>query len=267
MRAVIRRSKAAVGRLPLLLAALMGLAACSGPVEPVLEPAEWSFGTVSSDSVLEREIEVGNPGQRRMEVGFLSTCDCLTVEPPQLELPGGASRSIRLRYDPFGDEGEVRMQVIVRAGKGSGMRRKMLPVFGRVLPRGEAVERDVRAAELASGDAGQAPKPATTAPVERPLFSFEYFYNPGCKGCEVFLVRQMIALQQELGIRLRVVKRHIDEPGVQEEYLRLLDALGEEERAYPAVVFDGAVLQGDEEIRREFDELLRRSLEREADEE
>ena len=266
MRVVIHRKKAAGGGLPVLLAALMGLSACGGPVEPTLETAEWNFGTVSPESVLEREIEVGNSGRRRVEVGFVSTCDCLTVEPRRLELLGGASQSIRLRYDPSGDQGEVRMQVIVQAGKGSDIGRRMLPVFGRVLAPGESEGRNARAGKLPAEDAGQVPKSKAAVPEDRPLFTFEYVYDPGCKGCEVFLARRMIALQQELGIRLRVVKRHIDEPDVQEDYLHLLDALGEEERAYPAVVFDGTVLQGDEEIGRGFGELLQRSLEREAGE-
>jgi len=247
------RDTAAAGVLAFLLVALLGLSACGGPVGPALEPDEWDFGTVPATAVLERRITVGNPGRRPVEVVFLSTCECLTVEPGRLELAGGGSQDVKLRYDPFEDEGEVRMQVIVRTGEGNSARRRMLPVYGRVLGGESRVE-----------GVGQPEQAEPQTAVERPLFSFEYVYDPGCKGCEIFLVRQMIALQQEMGIRLRVVKRHIDEPGVQDSYLRLLDALGEEERAYPAVVFDGTVLQGDEEIEREFGELLRRRLERRA---
>ncbi|MBN1838288.1 MAG: hypothetical protein JW820_20685, partial [Spirochaetales bacterium] len=164
-------------------------------------------------------------------------------------------QSIRLRYDPSGDEGEVRMQVIVRAGEGREAERRMLPVYGSVIAR-EAPS------EGASAEGGGRPERPESLASERPLFTFEYVYDPGCKGCELFLVRQMIALQQELGIRLRVEKRYIDQPGVQESHLRLLEALGEEERAYPTVVFDGTVLQGEEEVEQEFRELLLRRLER-----
>lgn len=262
MRVIMRRKKAARSGLGALLAALMGLSACGGAVESTLEPAEWNLGVVSTTTVLEQEIEVGNSGRRHMEVRFVSTCDCLIVEPRQLELPKGARQSIMLHYDPSGDQGEVRMQVIVQVWKGRDIRRQMLPVFGHVLSPSESEGWNARANE-----AGQDSKTEVVTLADRPLFTFEYVYDPGCKGCEVFLARQMIALQQELGIRLRVVKRDINEPNVQEEYLHLLDALGEEERAYPAVVFDGMVLQGEKEIEREFGKLLQRSLERAAKEE
>jgi hypothetical protein len=93
-----------------------------------------------------------------------------------------------------------------------------------------------------------------------PQFSFDYYYDPGCQGCEIFLARQMIALQQELQIRLRATRKDIRQPEVHREYLRRLGELGVEERAYPAVVFGEVVLQGDEVIAREFKPVLEGEL-------
>ncbi|MBN1838108.1 MAG: hypothetical protein JW820_19780, partial [Spirochaetales bacterium] len=77
----MRRAVAAAAVLVVLLGALLGLAACGGPVEPTLDPVEWDFGTVPATEVLERETTIGNPGRRAVEVALVSTCECLTVEP------------------------------------------------------------------------------------------------------------------------------------------------------------------------------------------
>ena len=71
----------------------------------------------------------------------------------------------------------------------------------------------------------------------------------------------MIAIQLELGIRLRVERYEIDKPAIHQQYLRRLEELGVEERAYPAVIFADVVLQGDEQIHRELKEALQRHLE------
>ena len=73
-------------------------------------------------------------------------------------------------------------------------------------------------------------------------------------------MRQMIALQQELQIQLRVTQQDIRKPEVYQLYTRKLVVLGIEERAYPAVVFADVVLQGDEEIEREFKKVLQQHL-------
>lgn len=187
-----------------------------------------------------------NPGRRCIQMSFVSTCDCLTVEPNRLDLAGGGQERVTLSYDPSEDDGKVEMQVIVRTGQGTAVTRQMLRVFGRVL-----------SGESPAESAGQ---PELSPTAQRPQLSFEYFYDPGCKGCEILLVRQMIALQQELQIRLRVTQGDIRKPEVYQLYTRKLVVLGIEERAYPAVVFADVVLQGDEEIEREFKKVLQQYL-------
>ena len=234
-----------------VLVVLAGLVSCGAATEPVLEPVEWDFGTIPATLPVEQGIAVENPGRQRIEVNFISTCECLTVEPNRLDLAGGGQERVALSYDPSEDEGKVEMQVIVRTGQGTAATRQMLRVFGRVL-----------SGEAPAESAGQ---PELPPAAQRLQLSFEYFYDPGCKGCEIFLVRQMIALQQELQIRLRVTRRDIGKPEVYQLYTRKLVVLGMEERAYPAVVFADVVLQGDEEIEREFKKVLRRHLDSQRD--
>lgn len=233
-------------RIVIVVLALIGLVSCSRVVDSVLTPTEWDFGTIEATDPVQRVVTVENPGRQAIRATFISTCDCLVVEPDRLEIPGGGQERITLRYDPTEDEGEVRMRVIVQTRQGRTTARQMLEVFGRVLP-GESEAQGV-----------ERPEPPHAA--EQPELSFEYYYDPGCKGCEIFLVRQMMRVQQELGIRLRVIQNDIREAEVQGSYIRLLEALGEEERAYPAVVFEGTVLQGEEEIEGGFENVLRKYM-------
>jgi len=235
--------------LCLLLASvsLLGvLASCSQPPQPILQPAEWNFGTIAADSPIERSIGVTNPGRNSLEVRFLSTCACLLIEPDSMLLRGREQASVRLRYDPAEDEGPIAMQVIVRSGKAKLTSRQVLRVEGNVLP--------------GTANAPSEARPAPTASEHALQLAFDYYYDPGCKGCEIFLVRTMIALQLELGIRLRVARHDISKPDSEESYLRRLKELGFEEKGYPAVIFADVVLQGDEQIEREFKGALQKHL-------
>ena len=231
--------------------ALLSLVGCGRPPELGLAPGQWEFGELDGGAPAVQEITVSNPG-RGTEVRFVSTCPCLTIEPSRLELGRGASARVGLRYDPSGDEGDVAMLVIVRSGGGRRSARQVLPVSGRVRVGAREPQRA----------GAQSPPEASSAGL--PLLSFDYFYDPGCKGCEVFLVRQMVALQRDLGVRLQVARHDISQAGTRQEYLRRLSELRVEERAYPAVVFGDAVLQGDEQISREFAGVLRAALGREG---
>lgn len=235
----------------LALGALLTLAGCGGPIQLTLAPGQWDFGAIPPTAPVEQNIAVTNPGRRATEVRLISTCACLTIEPAALELAAGGSASVLLRYDPSEDEGDIRMQVIVRSGEGRSSGRQVLLAFGRVLPGPAAA---------GAGAEGAAEPTLRAAPAQLPQFVFDYFYDPGCKGCEVLLVRQMVAAQQALGIRLRVQRNDISEPAMHREYLRRLRALGVEERAYPALVFGDTVLQGDEEIEGRFQQVLQAAL-------
>lgn len=227
--------------LCLAAAALLGLAGCGRPVPLVLQPEQWDFGTIAADSPVQQELKVTNSGRRKTEVRLISTCACLTIEPNDFALTGAGSAMVLLRYDPSEDEGEIAMQVVVRSGKGAG--RQVLRAFGRVLPGAASAQ-------------GAAEPLLRSSAAERPQLFIEYFYDPGCKGCELLLVRQMIGAQLELDIRLQVAQHHISEPEIHREYLGRLRRLGVEERAYPALLFGDIVLQGDEEIEREFKKVL-----------
>ncbi|MBN1838285.1 MAG: hypothetical protein JW820_20670 [Spirochaetales bacterium] len=186
----------------------------------------------------------------------MSTCDCLSVAPERLEPPLGGQSGITMCYDPSGDQGEVRIRAIVRSEEGGSAGRGVFEVVGRVAR-----------AELGGSGAVMAPAPAVPPAMEPPAaadqelqLSFEFFFDPDCKACETFIRGKVWLWQEELGARIEAERRDLSHPGIVGLYERRLEEIGAEERAYPAALFDGVLLQGYEEIRRELKGLLQRSL-------
>jgi len=89
---------------------------------------------------------------------------------------------------------------------------------------------------------------------------FTYYYDHGCRGCVIFLSRIMYKLQDEIGIKLRVVEKDIRNLDVYAEYIDKAAGLEVEERGFPALIFDNVVLQGTDEIERKFGEVLKQYL-------
>jgi len=70
----------------------------------------------------------------------------------------------------------------------------------------------------------------------------------------------MYKLQDEIGIKLRVVERDIRDPDVYAEYIDKTARLKVEEKGFPALIFDNVVLQGTDEIERKFGKVLKQYL-------
>lgn len=231
-----------IKKLGLITVVFLALLSCAREDYLVLTPDAWDFGTTQASGSIEQKVTVENTHRDEIEVVFTPTSPRLRVDPGVLELEKHETARVTLQYEPPTREGNAVMQVIigVRTGQGKVVHRKFFPVTGKV----------------------HTAESYTKQKEKKPQLFFEYFYDPGCKGCEIFLVREMFKLQQELDIRLLVSQIDIQVPDNYETYMRVLEALGENERAYPAVVFRGTVLQGEQEIEQEFEKMLRKHLEK-----
>jgi cytochrome c biogenesis protein CcdA len=219
--------------LVLLLAALLA----GGPLLQVTPP-EWELGSISSAAgPQELEARLENRTDRTVAVRLASTCDCLSVEPASLQLAPRGQAGFRLRYDPAEESGEVEKYLVLSTD---------LPELPKALYRVHGV--------VASGEAGRE-QPEQDSPAmqdaaeEVPL---EFYYAAGCRRCQRFLRRTLPELERELGVSLPVREGNILDPGVYEEYRRLLDSRGEKERAFPALRVGSRLLQGEAEIQREL---------------
>ncbi len=235
-------------RTGLIAASLFTLFFCGQEVSLVFKPSAWNFVTNQSSGPLEQKVAIENQHTDKIELTFTPTSPRLTVSPHTLELGGDETDHITIRYDPSSIQGRVAMQTVVRARKGNSISLQYFPVTGKVLVNTSGKDDSIQ-----SNTQLETPQEKTTPP----LF-FEYFYDSGCKGCEIFIVREMITLQKKLGIRLHVSMRDIREPEIYDTYTHVLDALGVKERAYPAIVFQGTVLQGEQEIEQELEDVLRK---------
>lgn len=238
-------------KLGLIAAIFLTLPSCARKDYLVLTPDAWDFGIIQFSESIEQKITVENMHRDGIEVVFTPTSPRLKVSPGVLGLEKHEKGRVTFQYKPPEKEGTTAMQVIigVRTGQGKIVHRKFFPLTGKV--------------HTEPPDEEDAAESYPKQKEKKPQLFFEYFYNPGCKGCEIFIVREMIEIQQELGIRLLVSRIDILKPENYETYTDVLEALGEQERAYPAVVFKGTVLQGEKEIEQEFEKMLREQLEKE----
>ncbi|MBN1838287.1 MAG: DUF1573 domain-containing protein [Spirochaetales bacterium] len=204
-------------------------------------PAQWGFGSISDAEPIQQEVRVQNEGPEGVRVSFVPTCDCLYVEPGQAEIASGGAEAFVLTFDPAGYAGAIDMDYIVRS-TAPGLEKGLFRVSGEVRPAAADDPAGVVGAS-ATGAAGAA-------------LSVSYYHSPGCRSCERFLAEEVPRLERELGVSLSIERRDIFEPSTYRAYLAQLERLGEEERAYPAIVAGGRVLQGDREIEAKFRELI-----------
>lgn len=226
--------------------ALLALLCAAAPVRAqgglTVSPAEWAFGTVPDTAPVELEVVARNGSAATLRVTFVPTCDCLFADPEEADIAPGSAQRFRLRFEPAGYAGPQDMDYIVRSTL-PGLEKSLFRVYGAVRP-----------------SAGPAPAGAAGGPVQaagQAVVHLSYYFSPGCRSCERFLSQEVPALERELGVLLEIERVNIFDPGQYEPYLRLLRRLGEEERAYPAIVAGERVLQGDREIEAGLREAVR----------
>jgi cytochrome c biogenesis protein CcdA len=237
--------RAAPARPGILLAALVFVVIVDASAQAPwrVDPPEWSFGPISDSEPVHRDVVVENRGSERLRVAFILTCDCLYAEPSEAAIRPGGKAVFRLHFDPAGYEGRVEKDLIVRF-QGRSADKGLFRVFGEVQKEagGSLAE---AAMDLPAGEGGDS-------------YRVDYYYSPGCAGCERFLADEVPAIEAGLGLSIEVRRRNIFDPAVYEEYQAVLGTLAEEERAYPAVLIGTTLLQGEGEVESGFRDALRR---------
>jgi cytochrome c biogenesis protein CcdA len=226
-----------------LVVRLVVLLAGSGPVVEI-SPPESGFGVLErSAGVAERSISLTNRSDRVLRIDLVSTCECLAVNPSSLSLPPGAVASVQIFFDPADDDGPFEKDLIVRTDH---------PDLPKALYRlyGEVRVDPAEPSEAPSSSPPSAGHPTVTA---------DYYFSPGCRSCRELLERRLPSIEARLGLAVEVRELNVLDPEVYSEYLSRLEALGVEERVYPALVVDEVVLQGEREITDGLPELLERA--------
>jgi hypothetical protein len=225
------------------LAALLGFAAFRGIAEDdplVFSATAWDFGTVDPAASPETTLSVANRSTSTVIMTLISTCDCLVVDPSRRVMAPGATAAFRIAFDPSDEQGEVSRTLVV-ATDISGRPRSLFTVTGRVTGAdGEGAGASLSpAATASSASAGASKRVAIT-----------YWYTPGCRSCERFLAEEVPRLARERDIAIDVTRRDLLAPGGYEEFALAVAAHGATVHGIPGLlVGDGALLQGEEEIR------------------
>ncbi len=221
----------------LFAALLLLLTAHQGSAAPalVLIPGEWAFGSVTQGTKLSLTLGLQNSLAQAVWVSVIPTTGSLSAQPPRLRLEGKARGTVLLTYETAdAAPGDVEASFIITADSG----RSFFTVRGTVVPAAVA--------------------PAVVAPAGRSI-PMTYYYTPGCKTCERFLAAEVPRLERALGVSLSVEKRDVLDPAVFKELTARTEAAGVGITAFPVLLAAGRFLQGEAEIRRELEPLLRRA--------
>jgi len=216
----------------------------------VLNPSEWNMGRIEQNGgVVTTEVVVENRSGREAEIAFVSTCACLWITPAKLQLDSGESGRIRLAFDPIDEPGSVQKDIIIRTNL-EQLPKALYLVYGEVATESPQTE--------ALADTGTAIQPEDSLEARPPQLSVDFYASPGCRSCQRLLRRTIPGIAQRSGLALQVKEHNILDPKEYAAYQDILRQAGQEERAYPALVVGGTILQGETAIAQQLKAVLQK---------
>jgi thioredoxin-related protein len=189
--------------------------------------SEWEINTKNNDTVQETTLIITNRGIHAAEIKLYPSWSCLVAEPSVTIAGAGKKSEIKLLYDPSRDTGTGKKQFIIRTTV-INQERIILPVY--LFTNNN---------EVKTGS-----------------ITLHYYYDTGCTSCINFIKKTIPALEKELGININVELKNIQNTGVYEAYKKLINKLGENERAFPALIIGNTLLQGSMEINADIKAVL-----------
>lgn len=245
----------------ILIALLLSAARLPAADTPAItfSPGVWKIGMIEQGTKVQTTVVVANHSRTPATVTFVSTCDCLAVEPGTRTIPAGGEATFRLAYDSSDDTGNTAKAFIVRTDL-PGVPRLSYVLRGTVraerhdspAPAGPWIRRG-------SGMAGNVEVPRGTVAADTTIV-LAYYYTPGCRSCEEFLSTELPRLERELGIRIEVQRNDVLDPALYEELSSFASSQGQSIRAIPALRAGETLLQGDQEIRARLAAILRSAV-------
>ncbi len=181
-------------------------------------PTAWDFGTIGNTHPVTSSISILNDARETVSLTILPSCDCVSVEPSTLTIAPGASREVRVSFDPAGYSGAIDKAVLVRVKGGSVT---IFSVRGIVLETLPAVPNYPGECEWCRKQPEEARRQAYELWRSRPNV-VRFYYSADCAVCQAFLADEVPRLSAALGVAIEVDKREIREPGVLAELYALL---------------------------------------------
>jgi hypothetical protein len=216
-------------------------------------PSEWVFGTRSDEASIEYAFAMTNTTGAGVSVSTVVSCECLTITPSSLTLAPGKRMQFRVTFNPKGKRGAV-SNAILFSLKGGEVADRMLTVRGTITSKAPAATSEVcvRCAVLEEEF-----QKAVAVSSHRTQIDVRYFYSGDCVSCTRFIDSEVPRLEGKLGIRISMDLRDIRAEAHVNEIVETLAKKGMPLVAFPIIVIDDTVLQGEKEIRDRFESALR----------
>lgn len=199
----------------------------------------WDFGMIPADVPVFKTFSIENTGDVPVSVSLISSCECLFADPESLELFPQTTAGITLKFDPAGYAGSFRNFIVIRTDS-ADMRKALFEVRGTIAGDNGSLEAEHN----------------ETAGQDNAAVFMDYYYSQGCRTCNEFLKKKLPDLEKKLGISIRVVEKDIFDPEVFEELTERLSAMRVNLNAFPVLITEQTVLQGEGEIKDSIETVL-----------
>ncbi len=213
-------------------------------------PSEWVFGTRPDDAPLVHSFTVKNTAWAAVTVSALASCECLSIGPSSFTLAPGKSMRVKLTFSPKGIQGAVKYAVLVTV-RGGETADTILTV------RGTIVSKEPKAPGEGCLRCRELEEEFRKAVAVTSELSVRYYFSGDCASCTRFIESEVPRLQKALGRKFVMVLLDIRTVDHLVEILETLEKKGIPLTAFPVIVIDDTVLQGEKEIREQFEAVMR----------
>lgn len=203
-------------------------------------PGEFFIGDLQNHNKASKTLEITNNKNIDLNITFFSLCDCLEVTPLSAIISPGDTFSFKVSLEPEGYDYISRHLLLDQNGEKSTIRvYANLPAApDKPLTGGcPLCEEKEKEAQAESG----------VRSILNNWIITDIYYSPGCKTCEDFI--------NELSTDISLNKHNILDPIELELLERRLKKLNISLKAFPIVITNNRVLQGDNVTIEEFNKI------------
>jgi cytochrome c biogenesis protein CcdA len=210
----------------------------------------YDLGNVKKGEDYSFEFFARNAERKNLDIKLISLCDCVHVSPTHIILPAGEKAAIKVVIDSIEEEGEFKHYLIITTNR-QGQEKIIYTIRGIVLSNEDKTG-------AAGGNGSETGHSKNDGAVNRIII--EFYFTPNCKRCLRFLNDEIPVIERELEKSIVVRRFDILEPDVFEIFLKRMKHLNVENTAFPILILNNHVLQGDKEIENNFKQLAKKEF-------
>ena len=207
--------------------------------EIIFSQSEWDMEKIEKGDIKQITLTVTNNDSQTLNISFISTCDCVTVDNVDIVIAPGETSDIVIQFDSRDDSGEFEKIIIIR-GDAPGLEKVFFFISGEVISDETVISETISTLDT-----------HTTGDVE-----LDFYYPPGCRSCIKFLNTEIPDLEKRLDIVIKINRFNILEPAIFDDFQNKMSTLGINYKSIPVLVLNKTVLQGDHEIKSQLETLL-----------